>query len=64
MSFGPTGSGGYVTGSTPVPVRVTEPDDLPIAKAVERKRPAYLVEGDDDEVFGNAEFTAPPVLGE
>ncbi|GGS52215.1 hypothetical protein [Actinokineospora fastidiosa] len=28
------------------------------------KRPSYLVEGDDDEMFGNDEFTAPPVIGE
>ncbi|MBM7772756.1 hypothetical protein JOD54_002960 [Actinokineospora baliensis] len=45
-------------------MRGSEPEELPTAKAQERKRPAYLVEGDDDEVFGNAEFTAPPVIGE
>jgi len=30
----------------------------------EHNRPAYLVEGDPDEVFGNNERTAPPVIGE
>ncbi|GAA3055074.1 hypothetical protein [Actinokineospora globicatena] len=62
--FGPAGSGLYPTGSTPVPVRAVEPDGLPTVKDQVRKRPAYLVEGDDDEMFGNDEFTAPPVIGE
>ncbi|SDC62796.1 hypothetical protein [Actinokineospora iranica] len=52
-------------GSTPVPVHPakTEPDPgLP--REPEKRRPAYLVEGDDDEMFGTGEFTAPPVIGE
>ncbi|GLZ41690.1 hypothetical protein [Actinokineospora sp. NBRC 105648] len=60
--FGPTGSGGYSQGTTPVPPRPPV-DELPVVKEP-RKRPSYLVEGDDDEMFGNAAFTAPPVIGE
>jgi hypothetical protein len=49
---------------TPVPVRHEEQVQLPTVKDVERKRPAFLVEGDQDEMFGTDEFTAPPVIGE
>ncbi|MCG8919465.1 hypothetical protein L6E12_27195 [Actinokineospora sp. PR83] len=63
--FGPAGSGVGITGTTPVPVRqdAAEADPGP-AVETRRSRPAYLVEGDDDEMFGNADFTAPPVIGE
>ncbi|WP_020668845.1 hypothetical protein [Amycolatopsis nigrescens] len=30
----------------------------------EHQRPSFLVEGDPDEIFGNDERTAPPVIGE
>lgn len=63
--FGPAGSGGYSTGSTPVPVRSNDDHpELPTVKDQEKKRPAFLVEGDDDEMFGSGEFTAPQVIGE
>lgn len=63
--FGPAGSGSGVTGQTPVPVRHAEPREQQPPKAEQpAKRPSYLVEGDDDEMFGNDEFTAPPVIGE
>lgn len=63
--FGPAGSGSAVTGQTPVPPRHQDAEPAaPPAPAPERKRPSYLVEGDDDEMFGNEEFTAPPVIGE
>ncbi|WP_018682119.1 hypothetical protein [Actinokineospora enzanensis] len=61
--FGPAGSGGYTIGTTPVPAR-SDVEEPPLAKEQEKRRPAYLVEGDDDEMFGNAEFTSPPVIGE
>ena len=63
--FGPAGSGSFHTGTTPMPLRAQdEHPELPTEKDLERKRPAYLVEGDDDEMFGTGEFTAPPVIGE
>ncbi|UVS81228.1 hypothetical protein Actkin_04985 [Actinokineospora sp. UTMC 2448] len=61
--FGPTGSGS-VTGQTAVPVRHHEPEPEAPPSPPPVKRPSYLVEGDDDEMFGNDEFTAPPVIGE
>lgn len=66
--FGPAGSGAYPTGGMPVPVRAVESGgevaEVAAPKEVERKRPSYLVEGDEDEMFGTGEFTAPPVIGE
>ncbi|WP_157440658.1 hypothetical protein [Actinokineospora inagensis] len=53
----------YTTGTTPLPPRATEPDEPPTTKDSARKRPAYLVEGDPDEMFGNGDLTAPPVIG-
>ncbi|MFC5290807.1 hypothetical protein ACFPM7_27475, partial [Actinokineospora guangxiensis] len=61
--FGPSGSG-TPTGHTPVPPRAADPEPPVPAAPPPPKRPSYLVEGDDDEMFGNDEFTAPPVIGE
>ncbi len=61
--FGPVGSGGYSAGVTPVPIRQNA-DETVIPKEPERRRPTFLVEGEHDEMFGNEEFTAPPVIGE
>ncbi|WP_104481988.1 hypothetical protein V5P93_001709 [Actinokineospora auranticolor] len=63
-SFGPAGSGAYPTGLTPVAPKAPVGEEPPLAKDQVKKRPSYLVEGDYDEVFGNADFTAPPVIGE
>jgi len=30
----------------------------------EHRRPSYLVEDDPDEIFGNGQRVAPPVIGE
>ncbi|WP_158075695.1 hypothetical protein [Actinokineospora bangkokensis] len=52
------------TGTTPVPVRQEPADDPGLAVERKKSRPTFLVEGEDDEVFGNHDLTAPPVIGE
>ncbi|OLR91607.1 hypothetical protein BJP25_25975 [Actinokineospora bangkokensis] len=58
------GSGVSHTGTTPVPVRQEPADDPGLAVERKKSRPTFLVEGEDDEVFGNHDLTAPPVIGE
>lgn len=63
--FGPMGSGSPGVGATPVAPRAREEGaEVVERREPERGRPSYLVEGDDDEMFGNGDFTAPPVIGE